>query len=580
MYNIGGTIFEILNQISTKEILLPAIQREFVWGPDRIEKLFDSLMQGYPFGTFLYWKVESESVRRFKFYDFIQNYHERDAAHCPELGPITRENAIAILDGQQRLTSLNIGLRGSMAHKRPNKRWTNPDAFPVTHLYLDLLWAPDPGEEQGRKYRFKFLTAEQAAEPDEACWFKVSDILSMAGGPTMLRALTGRGLEADRLNVAYDALDRLFRVVHNEKLIAYYQEQSQDLERVLNIFIRLNSGAVVLSYSDLLLSIATAQWTRLDARSEIHRLVDDLNRVGARFNLSKDFVLKAGLMLTDIASVGFKVENFTQHNMALLEANWEPIRRALTTAVNLVSDFGYNEHTLRADSALLPIAYYIYHHKLDERFLTHSSYGGDRNAIRVWLAKSLAKASGIWGSGLDTLLTHLRTTIKEANTSGFPTAEIETAMRQRGKSLVYDASEIDDLLDLQYRDRRTFPLLTLLYPFVDLKNQFHVDHVCPISGFTATRLKREDVPEDDIVALQKQANSLPNLQILEGHANTEKQATPPHQWLPTYRPDPVAQQHYRDLHDLGELPTNVAEFQRFYTDRAQKMRSKLVQLLQ
>jgi hypothetical protein len=105
---------------------------------------------------------------------------------------------------------------------------------------------------------------------------------------------------------------------HN--LINYYEEKTQDLEGVLNIFIRLNSGGTVLSYSDLLLSIAVAQWKQVDARAEIHKLVDELNRIGTGFALSQDFVLKAGLMLADIASVGFKVENFTTANMAALEA--------------------------------------------------------------------------------------------------------------------------------------------------------------------------------------------------------------------------------------------------------------------
>ena len=126
----------------------------------------------------------------------------------------------------------------------------------------------------------------------------------------MLSTLVERGLQGDALKRAYANLDRLHRVVHSHNLINYYEEENQDVERVLNIFIRLNSGGTVLSYSDLLLSIAVAQWKQ-DARAAIHKLVDDLNRIGTGFALSQDFVLKAGLMLADIASVGFKVENFT-----------------------------------------------------------------------------------------------------------------------------------------------------------------------------------------------------------------------------------------------------------------------------
>ena len=130
MYQSGLTIREALEAVSRNLYVLPAIQREFVWNPDQICRLFDSLMQGYPFGTFLFWKVEPEKSVQFKFYGFVQNYHERDADHCPELGMLPNRELTAVLDGQQRLTALNIGLRGSMAIKEPNKRRTNPGAFP------------------------------------------------------------------------------------------------------------------------------------------------------------------------------------------------------------------------------------------------------------------------------------------------------------------------------------------------------------------------------------------------------------------------------------------------------------------
>src|SRR5262249_16886256 len=144
-------------------------------------------------------------------------------------------------------------------------------------------------------------------------------------------------------------------------------------------------------------SIAVAQWSRLDARKEIHDLVDKLNDTGTGFNFSKDFVLKAGLMLTDIASVGFKVENFNRANMEKLETNWRRVRRALLLTAELAASFGMNGQTLRADSALLPIAYYLHGKNSPENYVTHSQYSGDRDAIKGWLIRSLLKASGIWG---------------------------------------------------------------------------------------------------------------------------------------------------------------------------------------
>ena len=82
MYQTGGTIKETIELVQRHEYVLPAIQREFVWKPEQIERLFDSLMQGYPFGTFLLWRVKAENSRRYRFYDFVREYHERDNPHC------------------------------------------------------------------------------------------------------------------------------------------------------------------------------------------------------------------------------------------------------------------------------------------------------------------------------------------------------------------------------------------------------------------------------------------------------------------------------------------------------------------
>lgn len=99
------TIKKVIDNIHRKKYLLPAIQREFVWGTDQIERLFDSLMQGYPVGTFLFWDVHKEKSKEFQFYEFIRNYYEKDNRHNPIASISGEEDIIAILDWQQRLTS-------------------------------------------------------------------------------------------------------------------------------------------------------------------------------------------------------------------------------------------------------------------------------------------------------------------------------------------------------------------------------------------------------------------------------------------------------------------------------------------
>jgi Protein of unknown function DUF262 len=578
MYKPGGTIRDAIRRVEQNNYVLPAIQREFVWKPEQIAKLFDSLMQGYPFGTFLFWKVEPASSSKFKFYGFVQNYHERDNPHCPELGTLPNQALTAALEGQQRLTALNIGLRGSMAVKEPNKWWTNPNAFPKRVLRLNLLSGDTP-DEDGILYDFRFLDEARAAKSEAELWFKVPDIVGMASGPAMLKWLVEQGLTDNKLTKAYTVLDRLHRTVHADQLLFYYEEEAQELERVLNIFIRLNSGGTVLSYSDLLLSIAVAQWSKIDARSEIHSLVDELNKIGTRFNLSQDFVLKAGLMLTDIASVGFKVENFNRTNMEKLEASWPGVRRALIQTVELAASFGLNGQTLRADSALLPIAFYLFEKQAPDNYVTHTQYQADRQAIRGWLIRSLLKASGIWGSGLDTLLTNLQKTIQTEGAGTFPVAAIRQVMAGSGKSLTFEPEEIEELVSMQYGDKRLFALLSLLFPFVDLRNQFHIDHVFPISRFTAPRLSKAGVPQNKIEQIVGLADSLGNLQLLEGALNNEKRAALPAEWLASRYPIESDRTHYASIHELGEVPSDIGSFDQFVDARRERLRKKITSVV-
>ena len=199
MYQTGATIREILEEIQQNNLVLPAIQREFVWRPQQVCRLFDSLMQGYPFGTFLYWQVKPENSDKFQFYDFVRDYHQRDNPHCPPLPPMPNRQLTTVLDGQQRLTALNIGLRGRMAWKLPRLWWNNPHAFPTRRLYLDLLWQPDEDYEGSLEYRFGFLTDKrfESAAASE-CWFPVGAILSIGEGLPMLEWLNDRLIPISR----------------------------------------------------------------------------------------------------------------------------------------------------------------------------------------------------------------------------------------------------------------------------------------------------------------------------------------------------------------------------------------------
>ena len=578
MYQTGHTIEETLNEIHHHDLVLPAIQREFVWQSEQIAKLFDSLMRGYPFGTFLYWRVDAENSEKFEFYGFALDYHERDNPHCPRLGPLPNRRLTAVLDGQQRLTALNIGLRGSMAWKLPRLWRDNPNAFPKRRLHLDLLWQSDGNNDDASTYRFEFLTKAQVKDADETtCWFPVPQVLKLANaGPAMTKWLNSR-LPQEKVDQAHELLYRLFQVTRTEHLVAYYEVGDQNLHTVLQVFIRTNSGGTVLSYSDLLLSVAVAQWQEHDAREEIHGLVDQLNGIGDGFSFSKDVVLKAGLMLSDIGSVGFMVDNFNRKNMDIFERNWTRIKQALTLTIELVADFGFTGRTLTAHNTILPIAYYLYKTERKSTYRTSSRFKDDRNFIREWLIRSLLKR-GTWGSGLDSLLTELRGTIRRNSDDGFPN-RIYRTMRRAGKSLAFEDEDIEELVDMRYQDRLAFALLSLMFPFVDLRHQFHVDHFFPQARFSSSKLKRAGVPEEKLDDFIDRKDRLANLQLLQGAENIEKRAKLPSKWLSEQFPDDEARREYRRSHLLGTVPESIVDFDTFYDKRRARLKEKIEKLL-
>ena len=448
-------------------------------------------------------------------------------------------------------------------------------------LYLNLLDKAGDADDLGMEFDFRFLSDKEAQSAEEVRkWYRVGDILSLTdSGPAAVNELKRRALDINTTD-SYATLHALFRAIRETPAINYYLEGSQDADKVLDIFVRVNSAGTVLSYSDLLLSMATNQWTGLDAREEVRALVKALNTdCSSQFNFSKDTVLKAGLTLIEVPEVGFKVSNFTQTNMTAMELNWESIKSSLVVAASLLASFGFNERTLSADSVLIPLAYYASRRRLTDSYITSSATASDRLDVRHWVMRSLMKR-GIWGSGLDTLITKLRDTIRKYGESHFPTSEIEAAMRERGKSLQFESAEIAELTQLKYGGARTFPVLAMLYPGLDLSKSFHEDHVFAKSDFTRTRLKKANVPADAIDKYFERFNLLPNLQLLGGGANVEKQAKSPLDWLSGPHFASEAQRRtYMSENDLDRLPLTIDKFLEFFEGRSQRIEVRLRDLL-
>ena len=571
------TVQDAVNAIHEQRYLLPAIQRELVWDDVRICRLFDSLMRDYPISSLLFWKVPGSKKSEFQFYEFLRHFHERDFRHNIKADVHGESDITAILDGQQRLTALYIGLRGSYAQKIRWRRWDNPSAFPKKEMYLNLA-EPLDEEERFQKdmlYDFAFLTAHEAAHKDEsAFWFKVGSILDFSkDDPSQIYAyLVEQGLGNN--SFSGKCLFKLSQVIQRDLVINYFEEEDPDLEKALNIFVRINSSGVPLSYSDLLLSIATSQWQHVDAREEINDLVDALNGVGNRFNFDRNFVLKAALVLTD-EDVRFRVHNFNRANMLKIESNWDMIKAALTTAVHLVSSYGFDARTLTANNSVIPIAYYLQSIGAASNYVTQSKHREDRNGVRRWLTAALLKE--LFSGQSDTTLRGLREVIR--GITSFADGQLEGELLKRGLSTRFDAEEIEALLDTGYATSRAFLVLSLIYPTLDYKNLFHLDHIYPKSLFTATRLSRRGIPDEKHDQFLQRYNRIGNIQLLEGPVNQEKQAQDFDQWLSTTSPDPRVRTEYMQRHYIPDTNLSFENFPEVFKDREQLIVQHLRELL-
>ncbi|PSW67182.1 hypothetical protein C0W88_03160 [Photobacterium leiognathi subsp. mandapamensis] len=578
-YQTPITIKTAIDNIKKRHYLLPSIQREFVWDTDQIETLFDSLMRDYPISTFLFWKVDKNKIKDFQFYEFLNKYHEKDNRHNRKAEPSNEEDIIALLDGQQRMTSMYVALTGSYSKKMPYYRKNSSYAYPEKKLYLNLL---KPSDELEAEYDFRFLT-ESEAEPSEGYyWFECGHILDLTDmGKISMYMMKNKLMDTSvyteqQSEFAINTLNEFFNVIHQKGTISYYLEKGEELDKVLQIFIRINSGGTKLSYSDLLLSIATAQWKEKDAREVIHEFVDSINQIGEGFNFNKDIVLKLCLVLADF-DVKFKVDNFTKENMMTIEKNWEKTSAAIRASIELISNLGYNRDNLSATNAIIPIAYFIYKNDFIDSILYSGQRDSDRKAIREWLARVLLR--GTFGGTPDSIYPVMRNIFND-NPGRFPLHEIIEHYRGRNKSISFNEDDIESILDLSYGKAKTYCALSLLYPGLNYSFKYHQDHIHPQSFFNKKVLRKNGFSEDIIDTYLNNYNSLANLQLLQATQNIEKSDKPFVSWLEqTYLTQAERESYLMQNHITPNQSLEFSEFINFIQIRRKTLKHKLMSLL-
>lgn len=592
-YEKAITIKQAIDSINLRHYLLPAIQRKFVWSSSQICLLFDSIMRDYPINSFMMWDIRSASIKNdYKFYEFLKEYCQR----FNEENPCVATNAgfhdfKAVIDGQQRLTSLYIGLCGTYAYKQLRMWWPSAQddrILPPRKLYVDLTAPLNSDDELMMKYNFRFLTDKQYADSltdNKHHWFCLHEIFKYEQYDSpddilfnvVVPELEKRGLISSEFS--RKTLLRLYTKIRTENLIHYFNESSQDIDHVLDVFIRTNSGGTKLEFSDLLMSIAVAHWQG-DFRRELDELTKNIyqnNEMG--FYIERDWFLKTSLMLID-SDVRFKVKNFTSEEVGKIQQQWSEIKSCIKETFILIRRFGINPQSLISKNAVIPVVYWLYKkqtsgHPLYTTINLLNKNHNERSVISQWFYMVLLK--GIFGSQADALLTSIREVMKNSLSDiHFPLEKIIDRYKGSNKDLRFDDEYIESLLNIRYGEGRCRALLHLLFPEMNPTEVFHIDHLHPRNHFSKKYLEKLDyvanTPENlSFYENPEHWDTIPNLHLLNHSQNISKQDTSLKQWLShssnNYSPSMLL---------VSDENIEFSRFPDFYNERRSALKQRLL----
>lgn len=398
-------------------------------------------------------------------------------------------------------------------------------------------------------YQFEFH-AKTPENDEKHFWFKVGDILELESG--VLNYVNEHRLEKNEL----DLLEKLKGAFHTKQLISFFEEKEKDLNKVLNIFIRVNSGGVKLSYSDLLMSILTASFSS-DIREKMNGLVDALKDKGFS-NVGQDQVLKTCLLLIG-KDTTFELKNFNKKNIKEIEENWEKITKSIYNAAKLLKNFGYAGY-LGLAYILSSLAYFY--------FLNSKMNENDKEQALKFVRN--AQITSYFTPSTDTKLSAIAHSIKEART--FEAFNHNLAKHQTWPLKITNDA-IEDLM-CSSSHALVFPVLQILYPNLNYKTTiFHIDHIYPKSKFNEKNKKLNK----DFYGLR---DYLFNLQLLEGQENSAKKDKDPEMWLKEEYKDERAIEEYKKRNYID--PTLKLEWENikeFRETREEAIITKLKEVL-
>lgn len=528
----------------------PNIQRSFVWHEEQIERLFDSIMREYPISTLLVWRTQS-LIRRRKFVDNYRDGLKVTDAYVPEQSG----TKLLVLDGQQRLQSLFIGLKGS---------------YNKAELHMNIL-SGDRVAPEDIRYKFRFLPSTDAVFP----WIRLKDIVLSNKKPRDLREsilkMSAGSLGDDDQTRIEDNLDQVREVFVNREVLTYQELDSVDQpdlyteDDVVEIFIRANSGGTKLGKSDLLFALLTASWEEADERMEY--LLEVLNEGG--YGFTRDFILKTCLALLG-KGARYDVKKFRDGSTReeIIE-RWKRI----SAAISDVRDFLYGKTFIRNDRALpsylglIPLIYTAYHYPEGWKAATN---------VDQYLLRTLI--TGAFSGTPDNLIDRCTKRIDES--LRFSIKEMFELIRADNRTLEISR---DALFEIGYGSREIHLIFNLWYRGFTYHPAFRgglpqIDHIFPQSLLRTVKRANPDTGKLNMLKYYAdERNQLANCMLLTADENGAggKWDTPPETWFADKSDE------YLDLHLIPKDRAlwTLENFEAFIEARKQLIAEKFASVL-
>ncbi len=313
----------LLEDIKTKNIVLPEFQREYKWKRDQTKDLLDSMLLGYPIGSFLIWETTNPPA--------LKNLSRR------KVNPPVK----VLLDGQQRLTALYLLMRDNIPpYYNKIEKGRDP-----RNLYYNL-------KTKDLKY---YMPQEMDANPS---WVKLTDCFQDNINPEQLAKKESK--ESDKKFV--DLFSKFNRNLDNIKnlkktrLSVMKVDQHSSLEDALTVFDRVNTGGTPLSKADVALAYMCSNWK--EARRQFKRKMKKMAEKGFNFDLK--FMVRA---MNAVINYRAEYEILHENNEGELKEGWKKLDSILDYFLNILKNraYIYSTSDLNTPNVLIPIIGYLEH---------------------------------------------------------------------------------------------------------------------------------------------------------------------------------------------------------------------------